>query len=129
MMQAEHNPKVINNKNPMKENLKTVELLVGRAVDFGKMNLELTKLKAIDKSADIISSLIPHLFSIIFFGIFLLFLNLGLSFFLGEFFNSTFLGFFAIAAFYAVTGLFFRFVLHKKLKLIICNLVIKKFLN
>ena len=84
----------------MEENDKLLESLLERAAEYGITSFELLKLKALDKSTDILSSLIPLSVVIILFIIFLLFLNLGLALWFGELLGKTFYGFFIIAAFY-----------------------------
>ena len=89
----------------MEENDKLLESLLERAAEYGITSFELLKLKALGKSTDILSSLIPLSVVIILFIIFLLFLNLGLALWFGELLGKTFYGFFIIAAFYFLTGI------------------------
>ena len=106
-----------------------IDPLIEKAEDFGKTSLELFKLRAIDKSSDIVSTLIPVMVVMVFAIIFLLFVNLGIAFWLGEIWGSVYLGFFAVAAFYIVFGLVIHFFLHKTIKERIRNVVIKLLLN
>lgn len=112
----------------MEENAR-LESLVESATDYGKTSYELIKLKLIDKISDIISSLIPHtiVFSIALS--FLLFCNLGIVFLLGDILGEIYLGFFAVAAFYALAAIVMYFILNKKLKKNICNYIIIKLLK
>jgi uncharacterized RDD family membrane protein YckC len=59
----------------------------------------------------------------------LLFLNLGLAFWLGEILGRPFYGFFVVAAFYLVSALFIHFVLHQPLKKRIGDYLIKQILK
>ncbi len=106
-----------------------LEPLLEKAEDFGKTSLELFKLKAIDKASDIVSSLIPQSVVFVFAFIFVLFLNLGIAFLLGDFWGSVALGYLAVAAFYAVCALIIHFLLHDKIKERIRNSVIKQLLK
>ncbi len=72
----------------MEDNAKLIESLLEKATEYAKASYELVKLKALDKTSDIVSSFIPH--SVVFALIvsFLLFLNLGLAFWVKPFGDS-----------------------------------------
>jgi hypothetical protein len=44
----------------MEENKKLIESLLEKATEYGKTSFELVKLKALDKTSDVVSSFIPH---------------------------------------------------------------------
>lgn len=44
----------------MEENKQLLESLVDRATNYGKTCFELVKLRAVDKTSDVVSSVIPH---------------------------------------------------------------------
>lgn len=113
----------------MEDNAKLVESLIEKAADYGKTSLELIKLKAVDKSSDAVSSLIPHSVVFILLAIFMLFLNLGLAFWIGDLLGKTFLGFFVVAAFYGTFGVVMHFLIHKWIKRNIYNYIIKYLLK
>jgi len=113
----------------MKEIENILDPLLEKAEDFGKTSLELLKLKAVDKASDIVSTLIPIMIVVVFTIIFVLFVNLGIAFWLGAMWNSVYLGFFAVAAFYILCGMVIHFVLHDRLKERIRNTVIKLLLK
>jgi len=109
----------------MEDTTKLVESLFERATEYGKTSYELVKLKALDKTSDVVSSLIPHSVVFVLIASFMLFLNLGLAFWLGEILGRIYFGFFVVAAFYGVAGTVFHFFMHKWIKKIICNYIIK----
>lgn len=113
----------------MEEKEKLLETLVERATDYGKVSLELVKLKAVDKTSDIVSSVVPHSVVVILFSSFMLFLNLGLAVFIGDLLGKLYYGFFIISAFYIVLGAAIHFLMHKGLKRLIRNYVIKQLLK
>jgi hypothetical protein len=113
----------------MKDDTKLIESLLERTSEYGKASLELVKLKALDKTADAVSSLIPNIIILVLIVVFMLFLNLGLAFWLGEIFGRIFYGFLAIAAFYGLAGLVLLFFMHDRLKKIIGNYFIKNVLK
>jgi hypothetical protein len=113
----------------MDDNSELLESLLDRATEYGKTSYELVKLKALDKTTDIISSVIPHSVVFVLIASFLLFLNLGIAFWLGEILGKIFYGFFAVAAFYVLAGIIIHFFMHKRLKRIISNYFIQQILK
>lgn len=113
----------------MEDNTKLLESLLEKATEYGKTSYELVKLKVLDKTTDVVSSLIPHSVVIVLIALFLLFLNLGLALWLGEILGKTFYGFFAVAVFYVVIGFVIHFFMHKWLKRIVGNYFIKRVLK
>jgi hypothetical protein len=113
----------------MEERTKLLGILVDRATDYGKTTCELIKLKALDKTSEVVSSVVPHSVVLILFASFMLFLNLGLAFWLGEILGKIYYGFFIVAAFYVITGIITHLFLYKWLKSIICNYVIRQLLK
>jgi len=97
----------------MEDNTKLIESLLERTAEYGKASFELVKLKALDKTSDAVSSLIPHSVVVVLVAVFMLFLNLGLAFWLGEILGRTFYGFFVVAAFYGIAGFVLHFFMHK----------------
>ncbi|MDZ4203401.1 MAG: hypothetical protein U1C46_01165 [Bacteroidales bacterium] len=113
----------------MEENTKMIESLLERVVEYGKTSFELAKLKALDKTSDVVSSAIPHSVVFVLFATVILFLSLGLAFWLGEILGKTCFGFFAVAAFYCFMGVVMHFFMHKWIKKIFCNYIIKQVLK
>ena len=113
----------------MEENRKLIESLFENAVDYGKTTLELTKLKALDRSSDVVSSFIPHAIVLILMSSFMLFFNLGLAYYLGEILGKIFYGFFVIAAFYVFIGIVIHFFMHEWFKKLFRNYFIKQLLK
>ncbi len=113
----------------MEQNAKMLESLLEKAEDFGKTSLELVKLKTLDKTSQIVSTFIPYSVVFILVASFMIFLNLGLAFYLGDILGKTYFGFFVIAAFYILTWLVFYVFFHKRLKKYICNSIINQMLK
>jgi hypothetical protein len=109
----------------MDDNTKMIESLFERATEYGKTSYELVKLKVIDKTSETVSSLIPNSIVFILIVSFLIFLNLGLAFWLGEMLGEVFYGFFIIAGFYGIVGIIMHLFMHKWLKRRIANYIIK----
>ncbi|MGA2408621.1 MAG: hypothetical protein ABSF81_17995 [Bacteroidales bacterium] len=113
----------------MEDNTKLLESLLERATEYGKTSYELVKLKALDKTTDVVSTLIPHSVVVALIASFMLFLNLGLALWLGEVLGKTFYGFFVVAAFYIITGIIVHFFMHKWLKRLVGNYFIRHVLK
>lgn len=109
----------------MEDNSKMIESLFERATEYGKTSYELVKLKVVDKTSDAVSSFVPHSIVIILIVSFLIFLNLGLAFWLGEILGEIFYGFFIVAGFYGIAGIIMHFFMHKWLKKRIADYIIK----
>jgi len=110
----------------MEDNVKSIELLLERAVEYGKTSYELAKFKTLDKTSNVVSSFMPHFVVFVLIGSVLLFLNLGLALWLGEILGKTFFGFFLVAAFYVLIAFVVYFFMSKWIKKLICNYIIKQ---
>jgi len=113
----------------VEDNSKSIESLIEGITDFSKTSYELARLKAIDKSSDVASSMIPHSIVFVLFASFMLFANFGLAFWLGEILGNTYYGFFVVAGFYVITGLVLHFFFHKRIKNLIWNSIIRQVLK
>jgi hypothetical protein len=113
----------------MEDNTKLIESLLEKATDYGKTSFELLKLKTLDKTSDVVSSLIPHSVVFVLMASFMFFFNMGLAFWIGEILGKTFYGFFVVAAFYGILGIVMHFFMNKWLKKKIYNFIIKQVLK
>ena len=113
----------------MEEKLKIFESLLERATEYGKTSYELVKLKTVDKTSDIVSSFIPQSIVFILIASFMLFANFGLALWLGEIFGKVYFGFFVVAVFYAFIAIVLRVFLHKWIRKIVRNHIIKLMLK
>lgn len=113
----------------MEANKELIESLFEKVAEYGKTNLELLKLRVLDKISDVVSSMIPH--SVIFFLIAtcLFFVNLGLALWFGDILGNVYYGFFLVAGFYLFIGLFIRIFLFKRLKRSVSDFIIKQALK
>jgi hypothetical protein len=109
----------------MEDNVKLIGSLLENATDFGKTSFEVVKLKVLEKTSDVASSVIPHSIVFILVASFLVFLNLGLAFLLGEILGKIYYGFFLVTAFYGIAGIVVHFFMHQWLKKIIRDYIIK----
>ena len=82
-----------------------LETLIERAEAFGKTSIELFKLKAIDKTSEIVSGLSSWLVVIILVAMFFMILNIGIALWIGELLGNSYYGFFTLAGFYAILAI------------------------
>jgi len=113
----------------MEDNTKLLESLLERASDYGKTSFELVKLKTLDKTTDVVSSIIPQSLVIVLIVSFMLFLNLGIALLLGDILGKPFWGFFVVAAFYILAGIVIHFFMHNWIKKFVGNYFIKHVLK
>jgi len=113
----------------MEDNAKLIESILERTAEYGKTTFELVKLKALDKTTDVVSSLFPNSIVFVLIVFFMLFLNVGLALWLGEILGKIFFGFFVLAAFYLIIGIVLHFFMHKWLKKIAGDFFIKHVLK
>ncbi len=100
----------------MEEQTSLVGTLFEKAEHYTKTTAELQKLKAIDKIADVLSTLAANLVVIIFFSMFFLVLNIGIALWLGVLFSNMYQGFFLVAGFYALIGIVIFIFRHQWIK-------------
>ena len=103
-----------------------IESLFDSAKEYGKTRIDLIKLRAADKSAEIISSLAAGLVFLIIMIVCFAILSVGLALLLGELLGKSYYGFFILAGFYFIIGLIFLSRKDKWCKGPIADLVIKK---
>lgn len=106
------------------ENQNVLSSLLDSIEEYGKTNFELTKLKGLDKASDMAATLISRIAAIIAYLTFIMMANVGLAFWLGSVLGRIWYGFFVMAAFYGLVGLFIHFFLHKGLKKIFADMII-----
>jgi len=110
----------------MNEDPTLIDSLFKRLTEFGLTYFELLKLKAISRITATASALFPDIIVSTLILIFLLFINLGLAFWLGEVLGRIYLGFLTVAAFYLLLGLFSHIFMRGWLKKIAANYFIRK---
>ena len=113
----------------MKTASEHIETLLTATGEYIETKTELIKYQAIDKISDAVSSIATNLVLIITGVFFFLILNIGLCILAGQWLGQTYYGFFLVAGFYALVGLF-CFAFRKKLfKKPLANLLIQKLLK
>lgn len=113
----------------MDTNYEIVETVFKRIENLTSNQTELIKLKLYNKTADLATFLAMKAIIVTVLGLFFLFLNIGLSLWLGEILGKTYYGFFILAAFYAIAAIFIKTSIYKYLQLQINLMVLTKILK
>jgi len=111
------------------ENPSNIESLFSKAGDYLETRVELFRLKTIDKTAEVVSSVATQAVLLMIMTFFLLLLSVGAAFWVGDLLGKTYYGFFAVAGFYLITGLIIFAGRRKWLKEPVSNLIIRKALK
>ena len=105
-----------------------LEPLLERVEEYGKTSFELLKLKSLDKTAAVTSTLISRSLLVIVVLFSVLSLNIAAALWLGEILGKSYYGFLAVAAFYCITGIILFFT-HPAIKTRISDSIITQILN
>ncbi len=113
-----------------KESIATpIEELFEKAGEYGKTSIELLKLKSIDKSASVISSLAVKIVLLIIVAMFISSISIGIALWMGELLGRSYYGFFVIAGFYALITLVLYLFRDQWIKKPVNESMIKKLLQ
>lgn len=107
------------------ENLNLYE----KAENYTKTSLELIKLKTVSASADVLSTLTSRIAVGAVVAFFTLFLNIGISLWLGKLLGEYFYGFFIMAFFYLLVAIILWKAQHRLIKMPIGNMIISSILK
>lgn len=113
----------------MTDNATPLETLFDRAQDYSKSTLKLFKLNAIDKSADVVSSLLARLVVIMTVVLSVIIINIGISIWIGKMLGEIFYGFLIIGFFYAFLGLLLHLFRYQWVKHPMSNAMVKKMMK
>ena len=105
------------------------EILFDKAESFGKTTYEISKLKALDTTTVVATSVVSRISVILMLSMFLLVFNIGVALFLGEFLEKIYYVFFIVAGFYLIAGIILHFFLHKWIEKPLSNLIITQALK
>ncbi|MCD0472399.1 hypothetical protein [Flavobacterium sp. JAS] len=103
--------------------------LYDKAENYTKTSLELIKLKTVSTSADVLSTLTSKIVVGAVVAFFTLFLNIGISLWLGEVLGAYYYGFFIMALFYLIVAIVMHKTQHKLIKTPIGNMIISSILK
>lgn len=113
----------------MDDNINLIESLLERITEYGKTSYELVKLNVVDKASDSVSGLMAYAIVKLIAACFLLFINLGAAFWVGDLLGKIYYGFFAVAAFYGCVAFILHFFMRKWMKRVFYDYLIRQMLN
>lgn len=113
----------------MDDNATTFKMLFEKAEDYIKTSAELLKLQAIDKSADVMSSLVASLAIGLVVVLSLFLASFGLALAIGEELGNVYYGFFIVAGGYLIVALLLHIFKINCIKIPISNYFIKKIMQ
>jgi len=106
-----------------------IEPLLEKIEDYGKVKIELYKLKTINQIAKVTSAFVSRAVFMIALSMFFVFASLGLAIYLNHVLENSYIGFFTVAGFYLLLGGVFYLFLHNRIKRKISNAIIFEFFN
>jgi hypothetical protein len=106
-----------------------IATLFERAEDYAKTTIKLVKLNAVDKSAEIVSSLFSMLVVSMTVVLSIIIISIGVALWLGKILGDSFYGFFIIGAFYMITAILLHIFREQWLKYPVSNSIIKQLLK
>ena len=110
----------------MENNTSTIETLFEKAEDYTRTTAELMKLKAVDKTADVASSMLSRGAVSIVFVMFAFLVNIGLSLWVGELLGKDYYGFFIVSGIYLNISILLYIFRDPLIKLPVSNFIIEK---
>jgi len=110
-------------------NATLIDSLLEKVEQYSTSSIELIKLKAIDKIAEVVSSLVSRLAIAIVVALFTVIANIGLALWLGEITGKTYWGFFILAGFYALLAMLLGIFRKQWIKTPVSNSIIKSSLK
>ncbi len=108
---------------------KNKDLLFDKIEKYTNTSIDLIKLNAVEKSADVLSSLTSSIVIFIIFAMFTLFINIGVSLYIGKLLDEHYLGFIIVSTFYLLIGSIMYYKRHSLMKIPLSNMIINKMLN
>ena len=103
----------------------TVNELIGKAVIYADTNINLIKLKLINKGSSITSAFLAYIIIIVFVFMLLILLSIGTSLWLGKILGETYYGFFITSGFFILLIVVLYISRNKWLKIPIANSLVQ----
>jgi hypothetical protein len=100
------------------------EELFEKAKEYTKSNYELLKLKTLERATDVLSTFVSQIVVWALVLGFVLFVSFGLSFWLGDLTGKVFYGFLIVGGFYGLIAIIARFIVYKRMKKRVSDVII-----
>jgi hypothetical protein len=112
----------------METKISAIEPLLEKAEVYSKTSFELFKLKALDKTADVSSTLASRSLFTLVVSFFAFTLNIAIALWLGDLLGKAYYGFLIVASCYALAGAVLL-IIHPFIKSRVSNAIIKQLFN
>lgn len=98
--------------------------LFEKVEDFGKTTYELSKLKSLETTTVVVTTLIEKMSVVLMLGVFVMILNIGIALVIGEALGKLYYGFFIVSGFYLLVAIVLHFCIHRWIKRPVSELII-----
>ena len=112
----------------MDTNTSFIEPLFERAEAYGKTSFELLRLKALNKTADVSSTLFSRSLFILVISIFAFTINIAIALWLGDLLGKSYYGFLIVSGFYAIVAVVLL-IAHPTIKKRAGDTIVKQLFN
>ena len=113
----------------MQDQINSLESLFEKTTDYLEKRIELVKLQAVHKAADVASTFLSRVIIATIVLLMVLVLNTGVAIWLGELLGEMYYGFFVLAGFYLLLAIVLYACRRTWLKRPFSDMIIKKMLN
>lgn len=107
----------------------SLESFFDKTQSYAQISIELTKLKGLNATTNVITVILARLCVFIVALLFFVIVSIGIALWLGELLGELYYGFFIVAGFYLLIGLIFYFFLQKWIEKPFGNLIVSKALQ
>lgn len=107
----------------------STEILIQKVEEFGKSSIEILKLKAVNKTTHVFTTVLFRITQLILLSLTITLFNIGIALWLGEVLGKTYYGFLAVACFYAIVSFIVNSGISMYLKIAIKSFVINLLLD
>ena len=106
-----------------------IEELFEKGEAYTKTSIELAKLKGLETTTQVVTTMVWRMSVIVMLSLFVLVLNIGIALLLGELLGKSYFGFFIVAGFYLLAAIVLHFFLHNWIKKPVSDLIITQALQ
>jgi hypothetical protein len=103
-----------------------LEPLFEKAEAYGKTSYELFKLRATEKTVNVLSTFFSRGIAILALYIFIIFFSIAISLWLGDLLGKVYYGFLCVAGFYGIITCIIYFFMHNWIKKITSSAIVKQ---
>ncbi len=113
----------------MNDKATPIEILFEKAEEYGKTSFELYQLHAVDKTAEVVSSLASRLTVFVTVALFLFIVTIGCALCIGEWLGKSYYGFFVMGGLFGLIALLLHHYRQSWIKYPVSNSIIKQLLK